>query len=75
MPKIPTQRREAERFITDENGKRLSVIMSYRKYQRMVEDLHDLGVLVERRDDPTVSFEQFKEQLKADGLVAEARTK
>ena len=69
MQKTTTSKREPERFVTDENGKRVSVIMSYRKYQRLMEDLHDLAILAERRDDPTVSFEEFKEQLKEDGLI------
>lgn len=61
--------RPAEQFITDEKGKKVSVILSYRRYRRLMEDLHDLAVVAERKDEPTVSFAEFKKKLKQDGKL------
>jgi len=46
-----------------------AVLMSVQEYEELLEDLHDLAVIAERRDEPTVSFEELKNKLKADGLL------
>jgi len=56
-------------YIVDEKGKRTSVIIPLNEYEELLEDLHDLAVIAERRDEPTVSFEKLKKKLKADGLL------
>jgi hypothetical protein len=61
--------RPAEHYITDDKGRKVSVILSYRRYKRLLEDLHDLAVIAERKDEPTVSFAEFKRQLKQDGKL------
>ncbi|GDY19963.1 hypothetical protein LBMAG56_13080 [Verrucomicrobiota bacterium] len=43
-------------FITDKNGKRTAVILPLAEYQQLQEDLHDLAIIAERRDEPTVPF-------------------
>jgi hypothetical protein len=60
---------EREKFIVNDAGKKVSVVMSYRKYRRLMEDLHDLTVLAERRHEKAIPFEEFEEQLKKDGLL------
>ncbi|MCK4579786.1 MAG: hypothetical protein KAU10_00450 [Dehalococcoidia bacterium] len=57
------------RYIVDEKGERTSVILPLNEYQEMVEDLHDLAIIAERREEPTVSFEKLKQKLKKDGLL------
>lgn len=32
------------------------------------QDLHDLAIVAERRDEGTISFEEMKQKLKQDGL-------
>ena len=56
-----------EKFILDRKGKRKAVILPYRKYQNLLEDLADLAVLAERRDDKLVSHKDFVAGLKKDG--------
>ncbi len=56
-------------YIVDEQGKRTSILIPLNEYQELLEDLHDLAVIAERRDEPTVSFEKLKKKLKADGLL------
>jgi len=58
-----------ERYIVDEKGKRTAVVLPLKEYEELLEDLHDLAIVAERRDEPTVSFEEIKKKLKADGLL------
>jgi len=61
--------REREKFIVNDSGKKVSVIMSYRRYRRLMEDLHDLAVVAERRDELSVPFAEFERRLKKDGVI------
>jgi hypothetical protein len=38
-------------------------------YMRMIEDLADLAVAAERRDEPVIDAQKFVEELKRDGLL------
>ena len=53
-----------EQFVTDAKGKKTGVILSLKRYQKLMEDLHDLAVVAERRDEIPLSFEGIKRQLK-----------
>ncbi len=58
-----------ERFITDDKGRGKAVILDIELYQELLEDLEDLRVLAERRDEATSSLEEVEERLKARGLL------
>ena len=58
-----------EHYIVDENGKKTAVVIPVREFQRLLEDLHDLTVVAERRDEPTVSLDELRRRLRADGLI------
>jgi len=58
-----------ERYVIDTAGKRVAVIVPAKRYERLMEDLHDLAIVAERREEEPVSFEQFKRRLKRDGLL------
>jgi len=58
-----------EQFVTDTKGKKLSVILSLERYERLMEDLHDLAVVAERRNEQPISFEEMKRRLKKDGIL------
>ena len=62
---------DAERiqYIVDEKGERTAVILPVEEYQEILEDLHDLAVIADRREEPTVAFEELKSKLKNDGLL------
>ena len=53
----------------DENGKRVSVVLPVDDYEELLEDLHDLAVVAERRHEPAVSHAALKKRLKAGGLL------
>jgi len=57
------------RFIVDEKGNRVSVVLPVDEYEELLEDLHDLAVVAERRREPTVSHSALKRRLKAGGLL------
>ena len=63
MPKIK------EQFIVDQGGKKKAVVIPLEDYNRLMEDLHDLSVVAERRDESNISLEELKERLAADGLI------
>ncbi len=58
-----------QRFVVDRKGKKKAVIIPIKEYRELLEDLHDLAVVAERRDEPTISFTRLKEKLKTDGLL------
>ena len=58
-----------ERFIVDAKGKKTGVILSLRRFRRLMEDLHDLAVVAERRGEEAISLEDMKRRLKKDGIL------
>ena len=58
-----------EQFIVDEKGNKTGVVLSLRRYQRLLEDLHDLAAVAERRSEKTIPAEAFKRRLKEDGKL------
>ena len=55
---------DKEKYIVDSNGNKSAVILPIDEYEEMLEDLHDLAVIAERKDERTVSFEEVKNNLK-----------
>lgn len=58
-----------EQYIVDTQGHKTSVILPVGEYEELLEDLSDLAVIAERRDESTVRFDDIKKQLKEDGLL------
>jgi hypothetical protein len=58
-----------EQYIVDEKGERSAVVVPIEEYEELLGDLHDLAVIADRRDEPTISHEELKRRLKADGLL------
>ena len=52
----------AEKFVTNAKGKKISVIIPYKEYRKLMEDLHDLAVIAERRDEKPLSLETMREK-------------
>ncbi len=51
------------KFITNESGRKKAVIISIHDYERMLEDLHDLAVVAERREEYPLSLAEMKQRL------------
>ena len=42
-------------YISDESGERTGVVLPIQEFQELLEDIEDLAILAERREEPTVS--------------------
>ena len=58
-----------EQFIVDDKVNRTAVVLSWRRYRKLMEDLHDLAVVAERRHEKAISLPEFKRRLKEDGIL------
>jgi PHD/YefM family antitoxin component YafN of YafNO toxin-antitoxin module len=64
LPKLLDQQ-----FVVDRDGKRQAVIVPLKDYEQLMEDLHDLAVVAERRDEEPISLDDMKRRLREDGLI------
>ncbi len=58
-----------EQFLIDARGKKRGVVLSIRQYDRLLEDLHDLAIVAERRGEKPVSLAEMRKRLKRDGIL------
>jgi hypothetical protein len=66
-----------EQYIIDLEGNKTGIILSIRQgrgyaneqYEQMLEDLHDLAIVAERRSEQPVSLAKMQEWLKEDGIL------
>jgi len=56
-------------YITDEKGKKTSVIIPITEFRHLIEDIDDLAVAAERRDELTTSHKDFLSELSKDGII------
>ncbi len=56
-------------FVTNEAGKKTGVLLQMSEYEKLIEDVKDLAVAAERRDDEKVSHEDFLNELREDGIL------
>ena len=57
------------RYVTDQKGKRTGVVISLKRYSRLMEDLHDLAVVAERRNEKPVTVDDMMKRLQKRGLL------
>ncbi len=58
-----------EQFVVDTRGKKTGVILPFNQYQKLIEDLHDLAIIAERRSEKPITLEEMKRRLKRDGIL------
>ena len=56
-------------YVTNSNGEKTAVIVPIEEFEELLEDVEDLAVVAERRDEPTVSHDELIAELKRDGLL------
>ena len=59
----------SEQYIVNEKGQKTAVILDIDEYEELLEDLHDIAIVAERRDELTINSEELQNRLKADGLL------
>ena len=52
-----------EQYIIDSNGNKSAVILSIDDYNELLEDLHDLAMIAERKNDETISLAEMEKRL------------
>lgn len=57
------------KYITNDEGEKLSVVLSIEEFEEMLEDYEDLAKVAERKDEKLTSHEDFLEELKKDGTI------
>jgi PHD/YefM family antitoxin component YafN of YafNO toxin-antitoxin module len=58
-----------EQFVVDSKGQKKGVLLTIEQYEKLMEDLHDLAVIAERREETAISLDELKRRLKNDGLL------
>lgn len=56
-------------YIVDDKGNKSGVLLPLAAFEALMEELDDLAVLAERREEDTQPHEQVVEHLKRDGLL------
>ena len=58
-----------KRYVDDEKGERKAVKVPIEEHEKLNEDLHDLAVIAERKDEQTVPLDEIIENLKKQGIL------
>jgi len=58
-----------EQYVVDAEGKKTGILLPMKKKLQLLEDLHDLAVVAERREEQPITFEEMKKRLQKDGLI------
>lgn len=53
-----------KQYIVTEKGQKTGVLLSLEEYRELLEDLEDLAIIAERKDEPAIPFEVVKKRLK-----------
>ncbi len=56
-------------YVVDEEGRKTAVLLPIEEYEELLQDIHDLSVIAERREEDTVSSEELKDTLREDNLL------
>ena len=56
-------------YLVDENGERKNVLLPVEEFEELLEDLHDLAVIAERREEASVPHEEVVAELRKDGYL------
>lgn len=57
-------------FITNETGKKTAIVLPIADYESLLEEIADLQSIIDRKNEPTKKFADFKNQLIADQLLS-----
>ena len=56
-------------YVIDRKGKKTAVLLSLKEYEKLLEDLHDLAIVAQRKGEKPISFQEVKRRLKKDGHI------
>jgi len=58
-----------EQCVVDRKGGKTAVLLPYKRYEQLLEDLLDLSVVAERREETPISLEEMKRRLRKNGVL------
>jgi hypothetical protein len=56
-------------YITDTTGEKTAVILPIQEFQELLEDIEDLAMVAERREEPRMPHDELLAELRRDGLL------
>jgi hypothetical protein len=56
-------------YLVNKKGEKEFIVLTIRQYDELIEDLYDLALMTERKNEPRISYKAFIEGLKKDGLL------
>ncbi len=56
-------------YITNDNGDKVSVVITMQEFEDMLEDIEDLTAIADRKDEDITSHDDLVKELKADGTL------
>ena len=54
---------KTKRFVVTEKGQKTAILLSLNEYKTLIEDLRDLAIIAERKDEPSKPLAVVKEKL------------
>ena len=64
--------RKNPRYLVDESGRKISVVLAISEYKQLMEDIQDLALIAERKNEPTENFGDLKKRLAEKWLDTES---
>jgi PHD/YefM family antitoxin component YafN of YafNO toxin-antitoxin module len=65
--------RAKKQYIVDEQGRKTAVVLPIQEYEQLLEDLEDLAIIAERRNEPTEPLEAVLDRLEKKWQSTESR--
>jgi hypothetical protein len=56
-------------YVTNEAGEKTAIILPIEEFEELLEDIEELAIVAERREEPTMAHDQLVTELKRDGLI------
>jgi len=56
-------------YITNDNGEKMSVVLSMQEFENILEDFEDLAIVAQRKDEKSISHQDVLKELKQDGII------
>lgn len=53
-----------KKYIINEKGEKTAVVLDIEEYRNLLEDLEDLRLIAERRNEPSISIKDTEKELK-----------
>ena len=56
-------------YITNDNGEKMSVVLSMEEFENMLEDFEDLSIVAQRKDEQLIPHQNLLKELEQDSII------